>query len=1095
MRLTLFLKLILILLAFIGVSNSTTAQDKAIVRGKIIDAGNDEPLIGVNVVAVNGNDRSLNGTITDINGNFTLELPDEALFLRISYIGYKTVEEMIIDAGATLNISLHEDIAELDVVSVSAKRIEKANTGMEMISKRDMTGSSSKITLGEMTQTPVSSVGQVLQGRASGVQVTAFSGDPGAGLQIRVRGETSLSGNNEPLYVIDGMPLISSGGGSGLSNMEYNPISDIPPEEIESIEVLKDASAVALWGTRAANGVVIITTKRGESNKTSVGITSRLTLKIPKAHLPMLNGDDYKTLMNEADQNRGGDKYHEEVITNLRDNLDNPLYEMHNNNTDWLGEIEKNGMLQNYSFNITGGGNSARYRFSTTFEDNRGPVITTTYKRFNTSFNLDYDVSKKMSISTNISYTNATKGIKDIKDEDKAIPGSVQGAALVRAPTWPIYWQDRYGNTLDGQYAFQELLVANDKTLTNPIAYINNKKSEEKNHRVIGKVQVKLKPLTGLFLSGDIGGDIGAVKGFYFIPPTATGAEPGDPLLRYNKMRLVDRQNIKLYGRATANYNKIIAEKHNFNLTLFSSIDLTKSERIESGGNNIASYKTPTLSTAASYAGNKPLVYGFGESVLTSTGGRLQYKLNDKYIVGGSVSVDGSSKFGPDNRYAVLPTFSGRWRMSGESFMEKVEWLDDLSVRYSWGKTGNGAVDNYTYYSRYTSSLENSYLGIGGVQPSNIRLDNIRWETTIQQNVGFSTELKLWKRFFSMEMYYYQKNTSDLLVKKSALPSSSGFGNLAWYNSGDVLNKGLELEFSYDLIRNKDIHWGVDFNISTLMNRVEKLPEAGQTEGKDNKAGGYWWRLVEGDPLGSFYGYQFKGVYATDADAILRDANGEVIYNLGGHDPNKELDNAKLMKYSGYEFEGGDAIYKDVNGDGVIDELDIVKIGDVNPDVYGGFNTNFTYKNLSFILFFQYSYGNDIINKARMTVEDMATLNNQSSATIRRWRKQGDQTDMPKAAHEYKNKINVLPSDRFVEDGSYLRLKNIQCSYELPKGLKKRFNIKNGRVFMNVTNVYTWTKYIGQDPEVNGRGDQLRGVDNALTAQPIMYTAGVSLSF
>ncbi len=1094
MKPKLFLRIIGVLSVMFVFSGESFAQGKTVVRGKVTDASTGEFLIGVNVVAVNENDRAFNGTITDINGNFILQVSDESILLKISYIGYKT-EEVPLDGKTDLIIKMRLNIAELDAVSVTARRIDKTDTGMEMISKRDMTGSTSKITMDEMTQTPVSSIGQVLQGRASGVQVTAFSGDPGAGLQVRIRGQASMSANNEPLYVIDGMPLISSGGGSGLSNMEYNPISDIPPEEIESIEILKDASAVALWGTRASNGVVVITTKRGKKNKSSVGVSSRYTLKIPNKHLPMLSGDEYKTLMNEADQNRGGDNYHLEVVTNLRDNPDNPYFEMHNNNTDWLDEIENYGMIQNYNFNITGGGNAARYRFSTTFEDNKGPVITTAYQRFNTSFNLDYDVSKKMSLSTNISYTNSSTGLKDIKDEDRVLPGSVQGAALVRAPTWPVYWQDSYGNTLPGQYAFQELLVPNDKTLTNPIAFINNKKSENKNHRVIGKVQVVLKPINGLFISGDLGGDISSTKAFYFIPPTATGAEPGDPLLRYNKMRLVDQQNVKLYGRLTGNYNRTFLDIHNINVTLFSSMDLSQNERIEAGGNNIASDKTPTISSAASYAGSRPLISSFNESVLTSTGGRLQYKLMDRYIVGGSVSVDGSSRFGPDNRYAVLPTFSGRWRVSSESFMQNFDFMDDFSLRYSWGKTGNGAISNYTYYSRYTSSQANNYLGLGGVRPSNIRLDNIRWETTVQQNIGFSTELKIFKRFFSMEAYYFYKYTTDLLVRKSALPATSGFANLSWYNSGDVINKGFELELKYDIIRNRNINWGINFNISTLKNRVQKLPEAGETEGKDSNAGGYWWRLVEGDPLGAFYGYQYEGVYANDQDAVLTDSQGNTIYNLGGYDPRKEFDNAKVMKYGGFDFEGGDAIYKDMNGDGVIDELDIVKIGNVNPGFYGGFNTNFTYKNISTILFFQYSFGNDIINKARMSVENMATLNNQSAATIRRWRKQGDQTDIPKAAHQYKSGINYLPSDRFVEDGSYLRLKNIQLSYELSGKLKKMIHMKSGRIFFNITNLYTWTNYIGQDPEVNGRGSVLRGVDNALTAQPTMYTGGFSFSF
>ena len=1088
------LQIFLLSLLALSVYSNSLAQDKRLLRGKVSDLMLKEPLIGVNIVAMNDNERSLNGTITDINGNFMLEVTDEASFLKISYIGYKALEFKI-ENRSEFNVEMQEDVSELESVNVTARKIEKQEGGIDMINRRDMTGASSRVTLGDVTQTPVSNVGQVLQGRASGVSVTAFSGDPGAGLQIRVRGETSLTGNNEPLYVIDGMPLVADGANSGLSNMEYNPISDIPPEEIESIEVLKDASAVALWGTRAANGVVIINTKRGEKNKTSVGVSSRFTLKVPQSPIPMLSGDEYKTLMNEADQNRGGDLYHTEVVTNLRDNPANAqMFQMHNNNTDWNSEIEELGYIQNHTFNISGGGNTARYRFSTSFEDNTGPVVTTAYQRFNTSFNLDYDVSKKMSMSTNIAYTNAKTDLKDVVDPDKIIPRSVQNAALKRAPTWPVYWQDASGNTLQGQYAFQDVLVNNDKTLTNPVAFINNKISEKQNHRIIGKAQLRLRPVNGLTITGDLGGDYSSTQDFFFIPPTATGAEPGDIQLRYNKLRYVDTQVMKIYGRFTTNYAKTFNELHNINFTFYSSIDLNNKETMAAGGNNIASDKTPSMSTAANYAGKNGLTNGFNESVLTSTGGRLQYKLKDRYIVGGSVSVDGSSKFGPDNRYAILPTLSGRWRVSSEWFLENAEWLNDLSLVYSWGKTGNGAIHDYLYYSRYSSTSDNSYLGIGGVNQSNVRLDNIKWETTAQQNVGFSSEMKLSGRTFNIESYYYRKYTTDLLVRNSKLPSSSGFGALSWYNSGDVLNQGFELEFSYDIIRNNNIHWGIDFNISTLKNQVMKLPDAGEVEGVDSKAGNYYWRLVEGDPLGSFYGYRFKGVYAHDGDAVVRDAQGNVVYNLGGYDPNKPHNNAKVMRYGDFDLEGGDAIYEDINGDGVIDELDIVKIGDVNPELFGGFNTNFTYKNISMILFFQYSYGNDIINLARRDVEQMSDLNNQSTATIRRWRTQGDVTDMPKAAHQYKSNVNTLPSDRFVEDGSYLRLKNIQISYEFSSNLKKRLNIRSGRLFCNITNLFTWTNYIGQDPEVNGKGNRLRGIDLAYTAQPIMYTVGLSLS-
>lgn len=1090
MRNHIYYKLPFVCILYLLFTAVTYGQEKQVIRGKVVDIVSGESIPGVNVVERNSNARSLNGTITDANGYYMIPVTrGQNTVLLFSFIGYKAMTVPIKDQKE-MNIKLEDNSSEIGAVTIIADKV--SSTGIDRISKRDMTSVVSTIDMKSLEGLPITSVGEALQGRAPGVMATSFSGDPGSGMQIRIRGQSSISAGSNPLYVIDGMPVISESSNS-LSELESNPMSDIPPEDIESIEVLKDASAIALWGTRAANGVIIINTKRGERNKTNVGFSSRFTMKVPKPNIPMLDGDGYKTLMNEADQNRGGETYHQEVVTNLLDNTDNPDFEMFNNNTNWADALEKIGYIQDYSFNLTGGGNSARYRFSTSYENNTGPVLTTAYDRFNTTYNLDYDITSKFSISTNISFTDAETASKDISDPNGYIPSSVQSAALVRAPVWPIYLQDKNGVTQEGQYAFQNILVANDHTLTNPYAFLLNKQSKSKANRLIGKMNATLRPFPSLIIRADIGGDFNGTRDFYFIPPTATGAEPGDIWLRYNKMRLVDGETFKLYGRGTVNYIKNINKVHDINVTFFGSLDLTQGGSISATGHDIASSWTPTLSTAANFSGNTPLSSSISQSNLTSMGLRFQYKLLDKYIIGGSISQDGSSKFGPENRYAYLPTFSGRWRISSESFLKEVKFIDDLSLIYSWGKSGNGNISNYTYFSRYTSSTENSYAGIGGVQASNIRLDNIRWETTSQSNITLSGEM--FSRRLTFELSYFDKYTTDLLQSSSSIPLSSGFSSLNWYNSGDVRNSGWETDVKYAIISTKKFRWDLGFNISTLKNVIEKLPANRVSEGSDGGAGGYYWRLVEGDPLGSFYGYQFNGVYANDDDAIVLDANGKTVYNLGGYDPLKEFNNAKVMKFNAYVFEGGDAIYTDVNNDGMIDQQDIVKIGDVNPDFYGGANTTFGYKEFSVSLFFQYSIGNDVINLARMQVEDMYSLNNQSLATARRWRKQGDQTDIPKAAHLYKNKMNILPSNRFVEDASYMRLKSMQCSYSVPRKTAQKLGISSARVFFNVTNMFTWTNYLGQDPEVNGRGSTLRGVDKSLTAQPIMYTLGATLNF
>lgn len=1059
-------------------------QEKMVIRGKVVDKATGEPIPGVNIVERDPNARSLNGTVTDFNGYYMIPVARASnTELLFSYIGYESVT-IPIRNQTEINVSLKDQSNQIGAVTVVAQK--PSNTGIDRIAKRDMTGSVSKIEMKELDGLPITSVGEALQGRAAGVMATSFSGDPGSGMQIQIRGVSSISASNKPLYVINGMPVISEDNNS-LSGLESNPMSDIPPEDIESIEILKDAAAVALWGTRAANGVVIINTKRGAKNETKVGISTRLTLKVPRPRIPMLDGDGYKSLMNEADQNRGGDTYHNEVVTNLLDNTNNADFEMYNNNTNWTDAIESIGFIQNYAFNLTGGGNSARYRFSTSYENNTGPILTTSFDRLSTNFSLDYDIASNFSISTDISFTDSKTRSKDISDPNGYISGSVEREALVRSPLWPIYLQDRNGITQEGQFAFQNILVDNDRTMTNPLAFLLNKQSESKSNRLLGKINATLRPLAGLMVRADVGGDFSGSRNFYFIPPTATGAESGDKWLRYNKMRLVDGEQFNLYARGTVNYFKNFDEVHDINLTLFSSLDMGNSGSISATAHNIASSWTPTLSTAANYAGNAPLTSGISQYRLTSTGMRFQYKLYDRYILSGSYSRDGSSRFGPKNRYANLPTLSARWRISHESFMKKYEFIDDLSLRYSWGKSGNGNISNYTYFSRYSSSTENSYAGIGGVQSNSIRLDNIRWETTTQQNISFTGELI--NNRLNFEFSYYNKYTSDLLQQNSKLPVSSGFSSLSWFNSGDVRNSGLEFDIKYDVIAKKTFRWEFGFNISTLKNVIVKLPANRVKEGLTSGAGGYYFRRIEGDPLGSFYGYEYKGVYAHDHDAIVRDANGQTVYKLGGFDASKDFNNAKIMKYGSYEFEGGDAIYTDVNHDGIIDQQDIVMIGNMNPDFFGGANTTVAYKGFSVSLFFQYSIGNDVINLARMGVEDMNSLNNQSLATARRWRKQGDQTDIPKAAHLYKSKMNILASDRFVEDASYMRLKSMQCSYSVPRASAKKVGIDAARIFFNITNMFTWTKYLGQDPEVNG------AVDNSFTAQPVMYTLGTALNF
>ncbi|TKG96673.1 TonB-dependent receptor [Puteibacter caeruleilacunae] len=1082
---------LLICLSFMGVS----AQNGFIVRGTVTEKSSGEPLIGVNIIEKNENDRFLSGTVTDFNGNYTLKVSKKEALLVFSFIGYKS--QNVNAGGKTIvNVAMDVESAEIDEIAIMGRKTDsKMDLGISTIAKRDIGGSITSVNMEAVKETPVTTVEEMLQGRAAGVQATAISGDPGAGFTIRIRGTTSLMSGNDPLYVVDGIPIIAERNQSGLSDYEFNPLSDIDPEDIESMTILKDASATAIYGSRGANGVVIIKTKRGKQGRTTIAASAKMTLQKTPRQIPMLNGESYKMLMLEADQFRGGDKYHQEVQMHLRDDPNDPDFELHNNDTDWMDEISQLGFSQQYSFSIRGGGQSTAYAFSTGYTNQTGTILNTGYRRFNTRFNLDNKVSKNFKFGSSIAYTNSFTNKKDLST--KGIPG-VTASAQLADPTWPVYDQDSFGNSKDN-YAIRKWEDENTQTMSNPVAFLESIRSDNKNNRFTGSVFGTLNIAKGLTVKTQFSTDISVLQDEFFIPPEATGTEPGDKLERYNKVKLYDKETMRLSLENTVNYAKTLGENHHFNFILLQSVQQTSNKSMTVAGTNSAGedfQNVNDISTFLTY-GERSVGSSESESALSSLLGRMHYKYKDNYSLTATVRRDGSSKFGGNSRYAILPALAGWWRMSAEDFMSGVSFVDDLKWRFSWGYSGNGNIGSYKFVSRYASGGSNHYLGTSGVKASNIRLDNLKWETTEQINIG--VDATFFENRVSLTADAFLKTTRDMLWNNNTLPTSSGFSAL-YINSGDVENKGIDLNIDGSIINKRDLQWKMSCNVSLIRNKMLKLPEGGQIEGKGNGlASGYRWRIVKGDPIGAIYGYRFKGVYSRDEDAVVKDSQGNTVYNLGGYDDAKDYNNGKLMKYGGYKLEGGDAIYEDLNNDGIIDELDITQIGDANPDFYGGFINRVTYKNFTLSMVFQYQVGNDVVNAIRLQTEKMSDLSNQSTATLRRWRKQGDLTDMPKAAHQYKNGYNYLGSDRFIEDGSYLRLKSVNLTYEIPKTLAKKLNFKSGRIFMTTTNLYTWTNYIGQDPEVfkNLKKEEvgLKGVDDSRTPVPKQFTLGLNLNF
>ncbi len=1070
---------------FLTFAHNVFAQ-KVVIKGKVTDENTGEAIVGVNIVEINSNNRFINGTITDFDGHYSLKVSGKGATVKFSYMGYKTIIRKVEESN-NINIKLPIESQQMEEVHIVARRVERAvEDGYGTVKKRDFTGSAVSVKMGDIKETAISSVDQMLQGRAAGVQTVANSGDPGAGFSVRIRGTTSLTAGNEPLYIVDGVPIISQQNQSGLSDHEFNPVGDIAPEDIESIDILKDASATAIYGSRAANGVVIIKTKRGNKGKTIVSFTSKFSMQSAPPSIPMLDGDSYKAMILEADQNRGDSKYTEEVQKNYRDDPTNPNYELYNNNTNWLNEIEKKGFSQQYNFAIRGGGENTKYSYSTDYTKQEGTIQTTKFERFTNRFNLDYKVSDKFNFGSGIAYTRSNTGKKDVSVSNIS---PIQLSAQVRSSAFPVYDQDEKGYSMPN-YAIEHFIDEYDKRLANPAAFLREKISSNSSHRLTANAFGDLKLMDGLRIRTQVSADFSALRDEYFIPPDATGGLAGDRLKRYNRTATVDNEILKLSAENVINYSNIFAEKHSINATFVTSFETTNKSSYRVTGTNTASENLTTTSAAAEILG---LSSGQYTAVLSSLIGRLNYIYNDKYLFTATVRRDGSSKFGKSARYALLPAFAVSWRLSSEPFMQQLNFIDNFKIRASWGQNGNGNIGNYKYISRYRGASSNHYLGTAGVESANIRLDNLKWETTTQKNIG--VDISLWKDRISFTGDFFVKNTSDLLWLNNSLPTTSGHYQM-WQNSGDVQNKGMELQADIRILDGK-FKWRTNINFSTIRNKITKLPSGGQMEGAG--IDGYRWRLIVGDPIGAIYGFKFKGVYPKDEDAVVRDPNGDIVYNVGGYNPEIEFNNAKIMKYGNHKLEGGDAIYEDLNHDGLIDDLDITMIGNANPDYYGGITNTFQYKNISLSVFFQYNVGNDIINITRKRTEEMYSLDNQSTATLRRWRKQGDITNIPKAAHLYKGKANSQASDRFVEDGSYWRLKSVTLTYRFDSEWLKKIRIAQAKVFYSAYNLYTWTKYLGQDPEISVRRETtditLIGVDRSRTAFPMSHTIGLNLSF
>ena len=1088
-------------LAPLGLSAQTAGT---MIRGTVSD--DLEPLMSCNVVEIDKANRIVAHAVTDINGNFSFKIVDPKNRLKFSYIGCET--KIIPIKGTTYKVTLRSN-TQLKEVVVKSKRVIQSS-GLQ-IPERELSIAHQTIDAKEFEGLGVTSIDEALQGRISGLDIVSNSGNLGSGTSMRLRGVSSINGSSEPLVVVDGNIFESDYNSNfdyaNATEDQFAELLNVNPDDIASITVLKDAAGTAIYGSQGANGVIEIKTKRGARGKTKVQYSYRLTGTFQPSGMPLLNGDQYTMLMKEAYYNPNLSDASSDIREFNYDKSWNE-YEMYNNNTDWRKAITQTGLLQKHYISISGGGEKANFRISGGYDHQTGTVIEQKLDRFTTRVALDYFVSDRIKIVTNfnMTYTDNKKNYKG-----GSISQDLLAIAYQKMPNLSIYEQDADGNDLDDYYHMLNTcsseLQRDQYTYVNPVALAHQATNEESTYQIQPEFQIHYNLL---------------------------GTQGDQTQLKYEGkilFNIFNKYNDTFYpsslvtnGWANSQNNRSSAEAHK-STAITTTHRLTFTPHFNNEDHSFMAMAQFQLTDGSSKS-TSSTIYGlpFGsitsttaDGVVTSLGTSAgqwrsvyltfsaHYAYKGRYIADFSVRRDGSTKFGDNSRWGNFPAISFRWNLGDEPFMEKLKWLSMLSIRPGWGKVGNQPGSEYLYFSKYSSG--SSYNGNTTMYPSNIRLSSLKWEGKETWNVGF--DLGLFDNALTADFNIYTQLTSDLLMMNRKIPTSSGFTALSYQNVGDMRNNGWEFNINGNqIIKKGKFSWGFNVSFANNKNEITKMDETvlkslNSEFSKSN--GSYLTRVQLNNAFGSMYGFRYKGVYQyskyTENEVegvsgpnapVARDANGDVIVDKNGFTVPMVFCYDSDTKSYIYEFKGGDAIYEDINHDGQINELDIVYLGSSLPKFTGGWGMKFQYGRWSLNMQFNFRVGNKIINAARMNAESMYTNNNQSAAVNWRWRCEGDEAEIPRAL--YKSGYNWLGSDRFIEDGSFMRLNYAQLNYSFEPKLIKRIGLSSLSIYLSGNNLFCLTKYSGADPEV-GYGSYGVVTDNARTPNARSFTLGLTVQF
>ncbi|MCX2575451.1 SusC/RagA family TonB-linked outer membrane protein [Pedobacter sandarakinus] len=1013
-----------LLMFFLIVLSFGLYAQKTAVSGKITDrSGGGLP--GVSVKVKN----SAGGAVSDNKGNYTIGLNGTNETLIFSFLGYAT-KEVDVNGRTQVNVVLESEDKTLNEVVV---------IGYGTVRKSDLTGSVASIKAEDLTKGANINLQQSLQGRTPGVQIYQKSGEPGAAMSVQIRGITSITGNNAPLYVVGGMPIndaaaigAASTGGATSNPNNRSPLNALNPSDIASIEILKDASATAIYGSRGANGVVLITTKKGKEGKINVSYNGSYGQQRVANTQRFMNGEEYTRTINGI------------INENNLNTANYPLVTGTNYNTDWQGLLLRNAPIQSHDISFSGGGNNTKFYISAGYFGQDGIMLNSATKRYNAKVNIENGIASKynvgLSLTTSYNRDNYNANGTGLNDNASALY-----MAQNYDPTSPAY-------NPDGSYYRSPLMAPMD----NPLAVINGQYSIGDTYRTFGNIYGEYFIAPTFSIKGKLGADFNnTMRSFWIDPSTLTGASYGG----YADVRDGKRGYYLFEG--TLNYNE------EFGHHRISAVGGATYERYTSSSlvANARSFALPDLTYYALGSGVSTLngvSNGVQENILLSYLGRVNYSFMGKYLFTASFRADGSARFGPENRFGFFPSAALAWKVKEENFLKAATFIDDLKLRASYGAIGNQPNVNYLYFTTYAGGRDAVFNGqrASSLAPSRSPNPALQWESARQ--LDFGLDFAFFKSRISGTVEYYQRKTSNLLYSVPQ-PLSTGFGART-ENVGSMKNSGMEFSLNGTILNGDKVKWDAGFNLTTLKNKILSLGRVTQFIGTGPGSIGEYSILRPGESMGSFYGYIIDGVWQTGDDFSTAQPG----------------------------VRPGDFKYRDIDGNRLINPQDRVILGNSLPDFYYGFNTNVSYKELSLAVFLEGSHGAKMLNSSLVDSYYPVDFrrNKLADLYLNRWTATNPSNEFP----------SFIPGDvqgqrqvnnKTVEDASYLRLQAVRLSYKLP--LPKNKFISNAVIFVNGQNLYTITNYKGADPAVNAIGDDILRVDYNSYPLTRTFTCGINL--